>query len=225
MIGDSGSGNANVISGNLGHGIHLTGLGSTNSNTGTTHNTISNNFIGTDITGANALGNGLDGVLIDGGANVNTIGSHDAANVISGNKGDGIHITGSGVQAAGSGSGSNIIIGNYIGVDAAGTKALPNTGTGIHLDNGTNSNSIGDGTPAGTNIIAGNGGDGILMDGSNLVVTSGKLGTRRTASSATISALEPMAVAPPSLLAMAGMASLSTTARAPTPSAPRPALI
>ena len=41
---------------------------------GTNGNVVAGNFIGTDSTGKVALGNGGTGVLIDGGAAMNTIG-------------------------------------------------------------------------------------------------------------------------------------------------------
>jgi len=61
-------GGENVISGNGGNGIALEG-------SGTSGNGVRGNFIGTDILGANPLGNGTSGVFIDGAAN-NTIGGY-----------------------------------------------------------------------------------------------------------------------------------------------------
>jgi parallel beta-helix repeat protein len=62
----------NTIGGNLGTGIYI-------HDKGTTGNTISGNFIGTDSTGTNNLGNGLQGVDIRNGANGNMIGGSTAA--------------------------------------------------------------------------------------------------------------------------------------------------
>src|SRR5262249_19687121 len=57
----------------------------------------------------------------------------------------------------------NVIEGNYIGVDATGTRALGGTAAGVVLQRGAASNLIG-GTAAGAgNVISGNGGDGILL--------------------------------------------------------------
>ena len=76
-------------------------------------------FIGTDPTGATARGGGL-GVSAGG-----TIGGTLAPqrNVISGNNGTGISV-----------SGAAVIQGNFIGVDATGTLALPN-GAGVSAGN------------------------------------------------------------------------------------------
>jgi uncharacterized repeat protein (TIGR01451 family) len=53
-------------------------------------------------------------------------------------------------------------LGNYIGTDSAGTAAIPNLLAGINVAGPTNVD-IGDGTAAGSNIIAYNGGDGISI--------------------------------------------------------------
>jgi hypothetical protein len=62
----------NVIGNNWGTGVYL-------HDAGTTGNTISGNFIGTDSTGGVDLGNGLQGVDIRNGANDNMIGGRTAA--------------------------------------------------------------------------------------------------------------------------------------------------
>jgi hypothetical protein len=67
----------NVIGCNIGTGVYLFG-------DGTTGNTVSGNFLGTDRTGTVALGNTLRGVDIRDGANDNTVGgsTRKAGNVI-----------------------------------------------------------------------------------------------------------------------------------------------
>ena len=67
-IGGSGASAGNVISSNGGNGVLITG--------GANSNTVSGNFIGTDRMGHTGLGNGLDGVMIQG-SNNNLIGHSD----------------------------------------------------------------------------------------------------------------------------------------------------
>ncbi|MFV2066546.1 MAG: beta strand repeat-containing protein [Pirellulales bacterium] len=86
IIGGSTAANRNIISGNDGDGVKITGGSG---------NTIQGNFIGTDVTGTADLGNSNDGVsILD--ATLNTIGGTTVAerNIISGNDGDGVDISG-----------------------------------------------------------------------------------------------------------------------------------
>ncbi|HET6408124.1 MAG TPA: hypothetical protein VFG14_09605, partial [Chthoniobacteraceae bacterium] len=69
---------------------------------------------------------------------------------------------GAGIRIAGDGAGNNIIVGNFIGTDAEGLIEKPN-GSGVVIFQ-TNENRIGDGSPAGRNIISGNGANGVLID-------------------------------------------------------------
>ena len=73
MIGGSGAGEGNLISGNADSGVIIDG----NSNAATTSNTIAGNLIGTDITGTLVRGNTQEGIEIDG-AHGNIIGGHKA---------------------------------------------------------------------------------------------------------------------------------------------------
>ena len=89
-------------------------------------NTIQGDFIGTDVTGTTALGN-QSGIQI--ASSGNTIGgtAAGARNVISGNHGDALDITGVGTTG-------NLVQGNLIGTNAAGTAALANGDSGILID-------------------------------------------------------------------------------------------
>ncbi|MES2354813.1 MAG: NosD domain-containing protein [Pseudomonadota bacterium] len=144
-IGGTTAGSTNVISGNNSTGIHIDA---------STNNTIIGNYIGTDATGSTAIGNDLDGIFLAGSANNNTIGGATAAsrNVIAGNEYNGIHIDG---------STDNYIIGNYIGVNAAGTSAVSNANVGIWLLNSADNNTI-----ETLNVISGNGAEGIYIESS-----------------------------------------------------------
>jgi hypothetical protein len=165
LIGSNGdgvndAGERNIISAN-GTGISISGAGSD-------HNVVAGNYLGTDASGENSLGNIWGAIVIDGGAQGNLIGTDgqsldDAGqrNLISGNS--------TGVEIASNG---NTVAGNYIGTDATGTKALPN-GTGILITGGgqrnlvgTNGDGLGDADER--NVVSGNSGNGIWISGSFL---------------------------------------------------------
>jgi hypothetical protein len=144
----------NVISGNAANGVMITSFGS--SPNGTTLNEVQGNYIGTDVTGTVALGNGFDGVLIQE-AQANTVGG---SNVISGNGNSGVLIrslTGSPADASG-----NVVKGNYIGTDVTGTIALGNVWRGVTIAD-AQSNTIGGTTTAERNVISGNEQSGVLI--------------------------------------------------------------
>lgn len=168
-VGGPNAGDGNVISGNRNNGVWLED----------SDNLVQGNFIGTDVTGADALGNQHDGVRVL--ASDNTIGGSAAGerNVISGNGAAGVEVL------RGSGSAIN---GNYIGTDATGTRAVPNE-VGVLLGGGdamVTANEIGNGhlAPEPANVISGNRGAGIVLAGhapgnyviGNSVITNGGSG-------------------------------------------------
>ena len=158
-IGSSTAGAGNVISGNASSGVTITG-------TGTTGNVVAGNYIGTNAAGTAALGNSVYGVQVSG-ASSNTIGGTAAGsrNVVSGNV-DGIYVE----SATGT-----VIQGNYVGLNAAGSAAIPNTEDGIHT--GWASTSVIGGTAAGAgNVVSGNGRTGITP-GNNDLVQGNYIGT------------------------------------------------
>ncbi|HYE75999.1 MAG TPA: FG-GAP-like repeat-containing protein, partial [Blastocatellia bacterium] len=137
------------------------------------NNVIQGNYIGTDLTGTLAVPNGNSGILLDGSNQTvtnNLIGGTVAAarNVISGNSSNGVEITDGFSSAATFAEGSdvpeaasaNTVQGNFIGVDASGTAALPNQFNGVNISNST-SNVIGGTTAGARNIISGNSNSGI----------------------------------------------------------------
>lgn len=136
----------NVVSGNCGIGIALSG-GS--------ENHVVGNFIGTDASGTRTVPNGEDGV--QSSSDQGTI----TGNVISGNSMLGIELISADF---------NVIDGNRIGTDVTGTVALPNQAGGMDL--GGVSNRIGGQTSEARNLISGNGGPGILIDGGFLFRTN-----------------------------------------------------
>ncbi|MEG4495046.1 S8 family serine peptidase [Microcoleus sp. D3_18_C4] len=130
-------------------GIRLTGNGG---------NIVEGNFIGTDVTGTQDLGNGYSGISvwtpnnIIGGKTVKT------RNIISGNDNVGIYITESNAN-------NNLIQGNYIGSDVTGTKDLGNTNNGVAILDASN-NTVGGTTIEAGNLIFGNGKNGVFINGS-----------------------------------------------------------
>jgi hypothetical protein len=156
-IGGTATGAGNTISGSQ-VGVQII-------NNGTTGNLVQGNLIGTNAAGTAALPNGT-GVLIQAQAKGNTIGGTavGAGNTISGNRM-------SGVRIANGGTTGNLVQGNKVGINAAGTAALAN-GTGVLIDSGANSNTVG-GTAAGAaNIVSGNTMAGVTITGSG---TTGNL--------------------------------------------------
>jgi hypothetical protein len=148
--------------------------------------TLDRNYIGLNTSGA-AFGNHGDGVFVAASSWGNTIGENPAhksgavSNVISGNAGNGITVSGSSV---------NTVAANRIGTNAAGSSAIPNRGNGLAIVGRSYANEVG-GTafvdsatgqannPTGTkgtvtpvfvvppdgNLISGNGRNGVLIGG------------------------------------------------------------
>lgn len=109
-------------------------------------NSIRDNKIGTDPSGATSsgYGNTSDGIFLGSGARENFIGPN---NILSGNQSSGVeflHPTNQG----------NVVFLNNIGTDITGRNAIPNGELGILLSNRANGNAIGG--PFGGNIISGN---------------------------------------------------------------------
>lgn len=162
-IGGTDPGAGNLISGSRAAGVQITGAGAQPGEF-TTGNRVEGNFIGTNAAGTApigqrdpALGNFI-GVRIEVGARANHIGgtAAGAGNLISGNLDAGILIRDPF-------SGRNTIQGNLIGTDARGLGSIRN-GVGIRVD-GASDNTIG-GTELGArNILSGNGGAGIVIEG------------------------------------------------------------
>ena len=115
---------------------------------------IEGNFIGTDPSGTLDRGNSVQGVRIGSGNAGTTVGgsSPNARNLISGNDGDGVT----------SRSANAPVLGNLIGTKKDGSTALGNARDGV-LFVSAQSSAIGNGSSAGANTIAFNGGDGIKI--------------------------------------------------------------
>ncbi len=160
----------NIISGAVDNGVDISG--------GSSGNIVRGNFIGTDVTGTAALGNGGDGVLIEDSPDNQIGGEISGGNVISGNDDDGIFISGAAAT-------NNLIQGNLIGTTADGSGALGNAGDGIDFSssNPASNNAVGGTGTAQPNTIAFNGERGIFVSGgtgniafSNSIFSNGGLG-------------------------------------------------
>jgi hypothetical protein len=166
LVGGPDPSSRNDISGNGGDGIAL-------SSAGTTGNQVQGNWIGTDGTGFTAMPNGGNGIGIYG-ASDNFIGATalGAGNVISGNTGAGVYITGT--SASG-----NQVLRNRIGTSRNGMVAVGNS-SGVVIDAGANSNIIGEIGGASSNLISGNSNYGVEISGagtSKNAVTRNQIGT------------------------------------------------
>ena len=139
VIGGTTGRAGNVISGNRGGGVVIVG--------GAGSVRVQGNFIGTDITGGNALGNAGAGVEIIGAAD-NTIGGATgrAGNVISANGHSGVLISG------GTATG-NRVQGNRVGTDADGSRALGNGGHGVFVVDAPGNTIGGERTTEGNTIV------------------------------------------------------------------------
>lgn len=152
-IGGTGAGDGNIISGSVSRGVEIQGPSTT----------VQGNKIGTDASGSVDLGNGGDGVYVQGTAGFVTIGgaTADARNVISGNGGNGVKL---------SNSGSNVSVqGNYIGTDATGATDLGNSLDGVLVEVGSK--------VIYQNVISGNDGAGVHLAASGNFVQGNLIGT------------------------------------------------
>ncbi len=214
-IGSSDSGTINIISGNLGHGISITGAGSDGT-------IILGNYIGFDSSGYGPIGNGdlfaagiyvgesvrgtviggssevernyfaynlLGGIYLDGADETLIRGNYIGVSVFSlsgGYNGNGVVLRngaagnqiggsqpgegntisanlmdefpfGAGVLMIDHGTSENKVFGNMIGVDASGSRRMPNASAGVVICEGASENQIGGPNPGEGNIISGNG--------------------------------------------------------------------
>lgn len=133
LVGGSTATRRNLISANGQDGVHIDGEA-------TDGNTIQNNWIGLAADGVTVFGNGGDGIYISGGADNTVIGGIGLGNVILGARSVGIEIDGASTGTS--------ILGNLIGINAAGTVVHGSGQDGILLENNAASTTIG-GTTAG----------------------------------------------------------------------------
>ena len=164
-IGTDSATQENVISGNGGAGINIDGGDG---------NRIRGNSIGTTPDGSAALDN-TNGIIVGSvsgdGADTNVIGGSGAGqgNLISGNSVVGVNIDPDNEPN----NFGNIVQGNRIGTNLAGTGEIPNGQQGIRLIDDTSGNVIGGDQPGEGNLISGNNGAGIINQGTDGNVVQG----------------------------------------------------
>jgi CSLREA domain-containing protein len=144
-VGGLGVPDGNVISSNHGNGVEVLGVQSEKNN-------VQANKIGTNAAGDAALGNQANGVYNEG--DIILVGGETAgaSNLISGNAVHGIFLF----------NGPALIEGNRIGINLAGTAALPNA-IGVEARACEGTTMIGGDTPVMGNVISGNTAEGILV--------------------------------------------------------------
>ena len=130
-------------------------------------NVVAGNFIGTDITGNRALGNG-GGIGIDQGVlrtrigtNADGVSDELERNVVSGQGG----IPGTGSVGIGIGGIDTVVAGNYVGIGANGTTPLGNANYGVWVTGTAIGTRIGGTHEAERNVISANGTNGIHLQG------------------------------------------------------------
>lgn len=158
QIGGSGDGEGNLISGNGGPGV-LSRRGSTEN----AYEWIAGNRIGTDAAGLIPLPNQGDGIRMEGGW-YRQIGdpAEGGANVIGGNAGHGVNAVSSSYVN---------VWGNQIGIGADGSTAVSNRDSGVRLESTTGC-EIGGSSADRRNVIAGNGGHGVVLTTAVVAVNS-----------------------------------------------------
>jgi hypothetical protein len=190
-IGGTSVAERNVIAGNNGFGISssaatVPGVPQVPYNF-PTNLVVQGNYVGLRADGSVSLPNATGGLnitgansLIGGTAGTTAGACTGACNVISGNTGSGINVSAqfenpqptpnAAMGAVYSTATGSQVIGNFIGVNPAGTAALANTGTGIHVH--VPNVTIGSTASGGRNVISGNGANGISF-GANAVLLTG----------------------------------------------------
>jgi hypothetical protein len=135
-----------VISGNAWDGVQFL--------SGASGNQVHASVIGTDAAGSFAVPNRGSGVAIARGATGNTVGGPSAAdrNVISGNGYNGVYVSDGGTTG-------NTVQFNDIGTDVTGSRAVPNGGNGVIVQNAASY------TYVYNDLVSGNSADGVLVTG------------------------------------------------------------
>ncbi len=141
----------NLISGNRGNGILISQSAD--------RNTISGNFIGTNVSGNTELGNGRNGVNVESANGTSFIGCtlfqnpFVFYNVISGNAHQGVRLNN---------ANNTTVQANFLGVGANNKKRVPNGRNGLAVRGSSTNTQVGGVIPLG-NVISGNTENGIFV--------------------------------------------------------------
>ncbi len=151
LIGGSDAGEGNVVSGNGVIGIYLGGAGGA---------TVEGNIVGLNADGDAAIPNDNDNIQVISDDNVIGGTTAGARNVVSGGGRVGVYLLGAAETE------NNVIQGNYIGLSADGTVAIPNADYPVDITfAGAANNTVG-GTVAGAgNVISGGAFSAINVEG------------------------------------------------------------
>jgi hypothetical protein len=138
-IGGLTQGERNIVSGND-RGIDV-------ADTSAQFNSIAGNNVGTDVSGSYAIPNS-SGIVLETGARNNIVGGTTPGerNLVSGNN--------FGIVVSDALTMQNSVIGNWVGMDASGMHALPNTNKGISVFS-TGYNRVGGSLPGEGNLVSG----------------------------------------------------------------------
>ncbi len=153
----------NYISGNSQNGILI-------ANNSSDINIIGN-YIGTDINGTTAIGNGISGLVISLSTNVLVGGNtSDSANIIGGNAQNGL--------VNENNSSNNRISGNYVGIGADGSTAVGNGNHGILIIDNSDNVIVGGSVSGSGNIIGNNTviGLNVTLNSDNAVISNNIIG-------------------------------------------------
>ena len=169
-----------MISANGTHGVEISGGFAV-------FNQVQGNLIGLASDGQTALPNGQNGVYIFTAPDniVGATSDPSERNIISGNLNAGVQITG--YQISQPTSVGNVVRGNYIGTNAAGTGAVANRLGGVLIESAAQDNLIGGTTPLAHNLISGNSQAGVEISDQgtlNNAVTGNDIGTDASGESA-----------------------------------------
>ena len=159
----------NIFSSNRGNGILL--------NNRSNDAVVKANYVGVGANGSTVLGNWDNGLNLADSSNQATVGGSTAAesNVFSGN---GVSGVGDGIRSLT--TSRHVILGNYCGVDATSTIAVPNAWAGISLNESNNCIVGGPGALEG-NICSGNLNEGVYFRNAFYTTFIGNfVGTDRT---------------------------------------------